>query len=326
MLKCFSDLIGETIEAYVDDIVVKFKKADQLVANLEKTFNKLRENSIKLNPKKCIFGVLRGMLLGFIISERDIEANPEKITTITWMGPMQNVKGVQWIMGCLTALSHFISHLDERGLPLYRLLKKADRFVWIAEAQEALDKLKHTLMKAPILVPPIEREPLLLYIVATTQAVSAALVAEWEEVGHALKVQRPIYLISEVLANSKTRYPQIQKVLYAVLIAKRKLWHYFESHPVMVVSSFPLGEVIQNWDAKGTIAKWALELMGEGITYTPRIAIKSQALADFIAEWTVVQTPPAAIDHEYWTMYFDGSLMKKGAGVGLVLVSPSVCA
>ena len=80
------------------------------------------------------FGVPRGMLLGFIISERGIEANPEKISAITKMGPIQNIKGVQRITGCLSALSRFISRLGERGLPLYQLLKKADRFKWIAEA------------------------------------------------------------------------------------------------------------------------------------------------------------------------------------------------
>jgi hypothetical protein len=83
------------------------------------------------------------------------------------------------------------------------------------------------------------------------------------------------------------------------LITWRKLQNYFESHPVTVAMSFPIGEVIQNWDATGRITKWALELMGEGITYAPRVAIKSQALADFIMEWTEVQTPPTAIDQEY---------------------------
>jgi hypothetical protein len=169
--------------------------------------------------------------------------------------------------------------------------------------------------------PPAEEEPLLLYIAATIQVVNAVLVVEREEEGHALKVQHLIYFISEVLSNSKTRYPQIQKVLYAVLITKRKLCHHFGSHSVTVASSFPLGEVIQNQEATGRITKWALELMDQGITYAPRTAIKSQVLANFIVEWTEVQMLPAAIDQEYWTMFFDGSLMKKGADAGLIFIS-----
>jgi hypothetical protein len=113
MLKYFSDLIRETVEAYMDDIVVRSKKVDQLIIDLEKTFKKLRKNGIKLNPEKCIFVVPRGMLLGFIIFERGIEANLEKIMAITRMGLIQNVKGVQQIMGCLVALSRFIWHLGE---------------------------------------------------------------------------------------------------------------------------------------------------------------------------------------------------------------------
>ena len=113
MLKCFGDLIEQTVEAYVDDIVVKSKRADKLIADLEQTFAKLRADSIKLNPEKCVFGVPRGMLLGFIISERGIKANPEKILAITRMGPIHNIKGVQRVIGCLTMLSCFVSCLDE---------------------------------------------------------------------------------------------------------------------------------------------------------------------------------------------------------------------
>jgi hypothetical protein len=99
------------------------------------------------------------MLLGFIVSECGIEANLEKIMTITRMGPIQNVKRVQRITRCLVSLSRFISCLDKRGLPLYCILKKTDQFVWIAEAQEVFDKLKELLTKASILVSPIEKEP-----------------------------------------------------------------------------------------------------------------------------------------------------------------------
>jgi dsDNA-binding SOS-regulon protein len=119
------------------------------------------------------------MLLGFIVSEQGIKANPEKISAITSMGPIQNLKGVQRITGCLAALSHFISHLGEQGLSLYQLLKKTNHFAWTPEAQEALDKLKALLTRAPILVPPTEKEPLLLYIAATAQVVSTAIVVEW---------------------------------------------------------------------------------------------------------------------------------------------------
>ena len=128
------------------------------------------------------------MLLGFVC-ERGIEANPEKISAITKISLIQNIKGVQRITGCLATLSRFISRLDERGLPLYQLLKKADRFEWTAKAQEALDMVKLLLTKPRVLVPPSNGESLLLYIAATTQVVSAALVVEWEEEGHTLKVQ-----------------------------------------------------------------------------------------------------------------------------------------
>jgi ribonuclease HI len=238
------------------------------------------------------------------------------------MGPIKDLKGVQRVMGCLAALSRFISRLGERGLPLYRLLRKTERFTWTPKAEEALGNLKVLLTSAPILVPPAAGEALLIYVAATTQVVSAAIVVERREEGHALPVQRPVYFISEVLSETKICYPQIQKLLYAVNLTRRKLRHYFESHPVTVVSSFPLGEIIQCREASGRIAKWAVEIMGETISFAPRKAIKSQVLADFVAEWVDTQLPAAPIQPEPWTMFFDGSLMKTGAGAGLLFISP----
>jgi hypothetical protein len=117
MQHVFGDHIGRTIEAYVDDIVVKTRKADDLVNDLHVAFDCLRANGVKLNPEKCIFGVPRGMLLGYIVSQWGIEPNPEKVTALERMGPIRDLKGVQKMLGCLAALSRFISRRNQKGLP-----------------------------------------------------------------------------------------------------------------------------------------------------------------------------------------------------------------
>src|SRR6266542_1907153 len=184
------------------------------------------------------------------------------------------------------------------GNALLQAPEKQDKFQWTPEAQQAFDELKKFLTNPPVLVPPIPEEPLLLYITATS------------------------HVVSEVLSETKIRYPQVQKIIYVVLITSRKLVHYFQAHPILVVTSFPIGEIRHNCDATGRIAKWAVELRSFELTYQPRMAIKSQALINFIAEWTEVQTPAITEKVEYWTMYFDGSLMIEGVGASIVLISP----
>jgi hypothetical protein len=137
-----------------------------------------------------------------------------------------------------------------------------------------------------------------------------------------LKIQRPVYFVSEVLTETKARYTQVQKLLYAMLMATKKLQHHFTNHEVTVITLFLLGEVVHSHDATRWISKWALELMGYDIKYVPCTAIKSQALADFVAEWTEVQTPTRGITHKYWTLYINGSVMGPDAGADVVLISP----
>jgi hypothetical protein len=131
----------------------------------------------------------------------------------------------------------------------------------------------------------------LLYVEATTQVISAALIVAREEPRHVYIVQRPVYYINKVLSDYLTSYNQVQKLLYALLITKRKLLQYFESHPVHVVMSHGRRQTIGNCLSTGRNAKSALELMGLDITYDLQMAIKSRALADFMAEWTKTQQP-----------------------------------
>ncbi|KAK1618395.1 hypothetical protein QYE76_023912 [Lolium multiflorum] len=148
---------------------------------------------------------------------------------------------------------------------------------------------------------------------ATNRVVSVVVVVEREEEGKT--VQRPVYYLSEVLSLSKQNYPHFQKMTYGVFMAATKLKHYFEEHPMKVVSEAPISDIMCNKDASGRIAKWAIQISPYVPVYERRDAIKSQALADFLVDWAE-QPPDQKI--EYWKMHFDGSKLKEGLGAGLV--------
>jgi hypothetical protein len=147
----------------MDDTVIKTRNPDGLIADLKKTFSSLRRFRWKLNPTKCIFRVPSGKLLGFIVSNRGIEANPVKISAITDMGDLATIKDVQKLTGGMAALNRFISRLGERGLPFFKLLKCQDKFQWTEEAERALQDLKHHLQSPLVLTAPLPGEDLPLY-------------------------------------------------------------------------------------------------------------------------------------------------------------------
>jgi hypothetical protein len=178
----------------------------------------LNEYQWKLNPKKCIFRVLSGILLGNVISHDDIHPNPTKVKAVLDMQPPKNIKDIQKLTRCIATLSRFISRLGEKGLPFFKLLKASEKFVWSAEAEIAFTQLKKSLTSPPVLTAPQKDDVLFLYVAATDRVVSTVIMVEREEPSHVYKVQCPVYFISEVLNESKSRYPQIQKLIYAILI------------------------------------------------------------------------------------------------------------
>ena len=139
---CLEKQIGKTAEAYVGDVVIKTKHVESLIDDLRLTFDNLRASDIKLIPEKCVFGVPAGKLLGFIISNRGIEANPAKTRALSQLATPTDLKQVQKLAGCVAALSRFISKLGEKALPLYRLLRRTNHFEWTDTATVGLQEIK----------------------------------------------------------------------------------------------------------------------------------------------------------------------------------------
>ena len=143
------------------------------------------------------------------------------------------------------------------------MMKKTDHFVWSDAADQAFEALKKQLAEPPVLAAAMEKEPLLLYVATNNRAISVAVVVERKKSSKEYPVQRPVYYVSEVLIESKQRYPHWLKLVYGIFMASRKLKQYYLGHPITVVSSAPLGDIIQNREATGRVAKWAIELVKE---------------------------------------------------------------
>src|SRR4051812_39444168 len=337
----------------MDDIVVKTKDGPTLVQDLEETFANLRKINLKLNPEKCVFGVLSGKLLGFFVSQCGIEANLDKIKAIEEIEAPKRIKDVRRLAGCVAAMGRFISKSAKRALPFFKILKKAGPVEWTPEAEAALQDLKKYLSSAPILVAPRPPEPLLLYLVAMNQVVSAALVVQREvddkvmavtepdttnaEMTQPVEVppkkkmtQHPLYFVSSLLQGARSRYSGVHKLLFGLLMVSRKLHHYFQAHDITVVTRLPLQWLLHNPDATGRIVEWALELSSFGLKFESTSTIQSRVLAEFIVEWTATPDEEAqetALPGKEascnWIMYFDGAFSLQGAGAGVLLVAPT---
>ncbi|XP_065621915.1 uncharacterized protein LOC136064288 [Quercus suber] len=230
------------------------------------------------------------------------------------MKPPSSVKEVQSLTGRVAALNRFVSKATDKCLPFFKVLKKA--FEWTDECQKAFEDLKTYLTKAPLLSPSVQGEELYLYLAVTPHAVSSALIREED------KVQKPVYYTSRALRGAEGRYSLMEKMAFALITASRKLRHYFQAHVINVMTDHPLKKAMNKLEAAGRLIQWAVELSEFDIKYQPRHAIKAQALADFIAEFTLDCDDVGEKESIKWVVYVDGSSTQHAGGVGVVLQSP----
>ena len=178
MDKIFKNQKGRNLEVYVDDSIVKSKTEKEMVIDLQETFDNMRKYKMRLNPKKCVFGIKSGKFLGYLVSQRGIDANPEKVQAVMDLAEPRNRHEIMQLTGRMVALSRFISKSAERILPFSTVLKGNKSFEWGEVQSRAFKELKEHLHNLPTLARPITGETLYLYISSTQHTVSAVLIRE----------------------------------------------------------------------------------------------------------------------------------------------------
>ena len=203
--KMFRSLLGSTMEVYIDDMMVKSKQHQDHVTHLQHVFDILRKYGMKLNPLKCAFGVSAGKFLGFMVTQRGIEANPLQLKAILQSPAPRSKKEVQQLTGRLAALRCFISRFIDRLKPFFTTLKGASRTEWGEECNQAFLEIKQYLTDPPVLVSPGRGNMFYLYLAASEVAVSAALFKECED-----EKLQPVFFISKSLTDAETRYTHLE--------------------------------------------------------------------------------------------------------------------
>uniref|UniRef100_A0A2N9FDW4 RNA-directed DNA polymerase n=1 Tax=Fagus sylvatica TaxID=28930 RepID=A0A2N9FDW4_FAGSY len=329
MTAMFHDMMHKEIEDYVDDIVVKSKKREDHLGILRKVFDRCRLYKLKMNPLKCAFGVSAGKFLGFLVHNRGIDVDPAKASAIATMKAPTSHKELKSFLGRLSYIRRFIPGLAAVTAVFTPLMKKGVPFIWSTACQQAFEKIQQIMTKLPTVCAPVPGRPLRLYLASNSEAIGG-LVAQEDEEG----TERPIYYVSRALKDAETRYSGAERACLALIYASQRLRHYFLAHKIQLITkSHPIRSLLHRPVLSGRLAQWLLQLSQYEITTETPTAIKSQAIADLLAQFPGEDS--SSISHEVpgeigevlladladstWTLKFDGSSTSSSSGAGIVL-------
>jgi hypothetical protein len=290
---------------------------------LRKAFDKMRWYGLKMNPRKCAFGVSAGKFLGFIIHEHGIEIDPDRIKSIRNMGPPTCKVEVQKFLGKVNYLRRFISNLARKidaFTPILRL-KNDTEFTWGAEQQEAFDLIRKYLSLAPILKAPQVGVPFRLYIAAEDKVIGVVLTQETGGKEHV------VTYLSRRLVDAETRYTFIEKLCLCLFYTCTKCRCYLlSSHCTVSGQADVIKYMLLNPIMSGRIGKWTYALIEYDLAYEPLKSMRGQVVVDFIIEHRIDDTHKLDISYltiTPWILYFDGLVCDEGQGIGIMIVSPS---
>ncbi|CAL8993898.1 unnamed protein product [Prunus brigantina] len=343
MNSVFHDMIGHSLEVYIDDVVIKSPEKEDHVSNLRKAFLRMRQHKLKMNPKKCVFGVQAGNFLGFLVHQRGIEVDKNKAKSIIEALPPRNKKELQSLLGKINFLRRFISNSAGKIQPFSSLLrlKQEQTFKWEEQHQQAFKEIKHYLSNPPVLSPPKRGRPLKLYVSASEVSVGSLLFQDNKE-----GKEQAVYYLSKTLTEVERKYSAIERLCLALYFTAVKLRHYMLPFTIYIIAKTDLIKYMPTRPMlRGRFGKWTLALTEFAFRYVPQKAVKGQAVVDFLVDHpgeeienmdsldianedlltkahTCLNNPIYSVHLTPWKLYFDGSQTNIASRAGIVLEEP----
>jgi len=222
----FQDMMHREIEVYVDDMIAKSKTEEEHLVNLRKLFERLRKYRLRLNPAKCTFGVKSGKLLGFIVSQKGIEVDPEKVKAIIEIPEPRTERHVRGFLGHLNYIARFISQFTAICEPLFKLLRKNQSVRWNEDCQEAFGRIKQCLMNPLVLMPSVPGRPLILYMTILDESMGCMLGQHDESE----KREHAVYYLSKKFTACEMNYSLLERTCCSLVWASHCLRQYILSH------------------------------------------------------------------------------------------------
>jgi len=333
----FLDMMHKEIEVYVDDMIAKSGSEEEHLINLKKLFGRLRKFKLKLNPAKCTFNMKFGKLLGFIVSQKGIEVDPDKVHAVLEMPHPSTEKEVRGFLGRLNYIARFISQLTATREPIFKLLRKNQVMKWNEDCQTTFDKIKLYLQEPPVLRPLVPGRLLILYLTVLDESMGCVL-GQHDETG---RKEHAIYHLSKKFTDCERRYSSLEWTCCALAWATRRLRQYMLSHTTWLISKMdPIKYVFQKPALTGRLARWQMLLSEYDILYVTQKAIKGSALVDYLAHQPIEDyqsMQPEFLDEDIfalfatvgdngdknsWTLFFDGASNALSHGIGAVIIYP----
>jgi hypothetical protein len=313
----FHDLIGKLVEVYIDDVVVKSASIEGHLEDLRQVLERTRRFGLRMNPKKCAFGVSAGQFLGFLVHKGGIEIGLKSQEAVSTMVTPTTKRELQQLIGKINFVRMFISNLSGWIEPFMELvkIKSNEEFRWGAEQQQTFEEIKEYLSKPHVLVPPQQDMPFYVYLSVGDTSFASVVIQVHDN------KERIVFYLSRRMLDAETRYPDIEKLCLCLFFTCTKLHHILLSAEIIIIcKSDVIKHMLSAPVLKGRLGKWMFALSEFDIRYQPAKVVKGQALVDLIAERVNIDI--AALSIRAWAMYFDGSVCGDGYGIGILLVSP----